>query len=71
LGYGIALPSVHGCLPRPRYACTPLPILTRHGKKILTHVLFSPQLTQTEKLFDYVFPKSMVLYAEKSRTRAC
>jgi SAM-dependent methyltransferase len=44
--------------------------LTRHCQKLLTHVLFSPQLTQTERLFDYVFPKSMVLYAEKSWARA-
>lgn len=37
----------------------------RHGKKILTHVLFSPQLTHTERLFDYLLPKSMVFYAQK------
>jgi SAM-dependent methyltransferase len=43
--------------------------LIRHGKKLLTHVMFSSQLTHTERLFDYVFPKSMVLYAHKPHPR--
>ena len=41
-------------------------VFIRHGKKILTHVLFSSQLTRTERVFDYLFPKSMVMYARKS-----
>ncbi len=40
----------------------------RHAKKILTHVLFSPLLSRTERLFDYLCPKSMVLYARKPGT---
>lgn len=42
----------------------------RHSKKILTHVLFSPQLTRTERLFDYLWPKSLVLYASKTSPSA-
>lgn len=41
--------------------------LIRQFRKLLTHVLFSPQLSRTERAFDHLFPKSMVFYAEKIR----
>jgi SAM-dependent methyltransferase len=37
----------------------------RHFKKVLTHILFSPVLRWAEHVFDWVLPKSMVLYAVK------
>ena len=37
----------------------------RHCKKILTHVMFSPALSQAERCANWVFPKSMVLYARR------
>ena len=37
----------------------------RHCKKILTHVMFSPALERAERWGNWVFPKSMVLYARR------
>jgi len=37
----------------------------RHCKKILTHVMFSPALSKAERCANWVFPKSMVLYARR------
>jgi SAM-dependent methyltransferase len=39
----------------------------RHFKKVLTHILFSPALCRAETVFDWVFPKSMVVYAVKGQ----
>ncbi|MEE8395795.1 MAG: class I SAM-dependent methyltransferase [bacterium] len=39
--------------------------VTRHFKKILTYTFFSSQLTRAERALNYLFPKSMVLYAQK------
>jgi ubiquinone/menaquinone biosynthesis C-methylase UbiE len=38
----------------------------RHFKKVLTHILFSPVLRRAEMVFDWVCPKSMVVYAVKA-----
>jgi SAM-dependent methyltransferase len=45
-------------------------VMIRHFKKLLTYALFSPQLIRTERLFDFVFPKSMVLYARKTASKS-
>ena len=39
--------------------------MIRHFKKVLTHAMFSPMLARTERVFDHIFPKSMVFYARK------
>jgi len=38
----------------------------RHFKKVLTHILFSPILRRAETVFDWVLPKSMVVYGVKA-----
>lgn len=38
----------------------------RHGKKVLTHVMFSPRLTRAERRLNWVIPKSMVVYAVRA-----
>lgn len=38
----------------------------RHFKKILTHVMFSPALLRAEDWGNWVFPKSMVVYARRA-----
>ncbi len=35
----------------------------RHGKRVLTHVMFSPALTRAERWLNWLCPKSMVVYA--------
>ena len=42
----------------------------RHFKKVLTHILFSPILRRAERVFDWLFPKSMVIYALKPEVSA-
>jgi SAM-dependent methyltransferase len=37
----------------------------RHFKKLLTHALFSPALTRSERRLNWVLPKSMVVYAAR------
>jgi ubiquinone/menaquinone biosynthesis C-methylase UbiE len=37
----------------------------RTCKKVLTHVLFSPALTRAERWLNWVWPKSMVVYAHR------
>ena len=37
----------------------------RHFRRVLTHVMFSPALTRAERAFDWLIPKSAVLYAVK------
>jgi hypothetical protein len=37
----------------------------RHFRRILTHVMFSRALTRAERAFDWLVPKSVVLYGVK------
>lgn len=39
----------------------------RHFKKVLTHAMFSPQLTRAERWMNWLLPKSMVVYAVRRR----
>ncbi len=39
--------------------------MIRHFKRVLTHILFSPILRRAETVFDWVIPKSMVVYGVK------
>jgi SAM-dependent methyltransferase len=42
----------------------------RHGRKVLTHVLFSPALQRAERWGNWLLPKSMVVYARPRRASA-
>ena len=42
----------------------------RHFKKVLTHAMFSPQLTRAERWMNWLLPKSMVVYAVRRRDNA-
>ena len=37
----------------------------RHFRKVLTYFMFSPQLARAERALNFVWPKSMVLYARR------
>ena len=40
----------------------------RHFRKVLTHIMFSPWLSRVERWCNHVFPKSMVVYAQRRST---